>query len=110
MRQGEIWFTDLNPTQGNEQAGHRPVLIISGDTMNNYMGLVMACPLTSVIKSREGCVVLTKTKENNLKSSSEILVYQVRSLSKSRLIKLIGKVSPSIVQEVHKQLNNFLHY
>lgn len=110
MKQGEIWFTDLDPTQGKEQAGQRPVLIISGDSMNHYTDLVIACPLTSVIKNLEGCVVINKSKENNLKSSSEILIFQVRSISKSRLIKRLGSTSPGIIKLVHEQLNNFLRY
>ncbi|MDZ4710543.1 MAG: type II toxin-antitoxin system PemK/MazF family toxin [Saprospiraceae bacterium] len=110
MKQGEIWSTDLNPTQGNEQAGQSPILIISGDAMNLFTSLVIACPLTSIIKNLEGCVVINKSKENNLNSSSEILVFQVRSISKSKLIKRLGSVSPGIVKVVHEQLYHFLQF
>lgn len=108
MTQGEIWSADLDPIQGNEQAGTRPVLILSGDTMNTHMNLVMICPLTSSIKNLEGCIVLEKNKENNLKHSSEILVFQLRTISKTRLKKWIGKVPPSVIRDVHEQLMNFL--
>jgi mRNA interferase MazF len=108
VTQGEIWSADLDPIQRNEQAGTRLVLIVSGDIMNTHMNLVMICPLTTSIKNFEGCVVLEKNKENNLKQSSEILVFQLRTLSKTRLKKWIGKVPPSVIRNVHEQLMNFI--
>ena len=108
MTQGEIWTADLDPIQGNEQAGMRPVLVISGNTMNTHMNLVMICPLASSINNLEGCVVIEKNKENNLKQSSEILVFQLRTISKTRLKKRVGKVPSSVIREVHEQLMNFL--
>ena len=51
MKQREIWFADLNPTKGSEQSGIRPVVVISGDTMNNNAGLSLICSLSSKIKN-----------------------------------------------------------
>ena len=51
MKQGEIWYADLEPAKGSEQAGKRPVVIVSGTAMNISLQIVMACPLTSVIKN-----------------------------------------------------------
>jgi mRNA interferase MazF len=42
MKQGEIWYADLNPTKGSEQAGLRPVLIVSGDLLNANLPVVIA--------------------------------------------------------------------
>lgn len=44
MLNREIWLADLDPTEGFEQAGKRPVLIISGNAMNSKSGLVIICP------------------------------------------------------------------
>ncbi len=110
MRQGEIWYSDLDPTIGNEQAGQRLVLIISGEMLNSYTGLVIICPLTSVIKNFECCIVIDKTIENNLKSTSELLIHQVRSISKARLKKYIGKVDMVLMNEIQQNLLEFLRY
>jgi len=47
-RRGEVWFVDLNPTRGHEQAGRRPALIVSVDAFNrSKAGLVFIVPLTT---------------------------------------------------------------
>ncbi|WP_238531751.1 type II toxin-antitoxin system PemK/MazF family toxin [Nitritalea halalkaliphila] len=50
MRQGEIWYADLNPVKGSAQAGFRPVVIISGNMLNKYLNVVITVPLTTKIK------------------------------------------------------------
>ncbi|MEP6927447.1 MAG: type II toxin-antitoxin system PemK/MazF family toxin [Ginsengibacter sp.] len=60
MNQGEIWYADLEPVKGSEQAGKRPVIIVSGQAMNTTLQIITTCPLTSVIKNIKGCVVIQK--------------------------------------------------
>ena len=101
----EIWLTDLDPIEGFEQGGKRPVLIISGNAMNSKSGLVIICPLTTKIKNYVGNIVIEPDKTNGLQSLSEILTFQVRTVSSSRLIKKIGIVT----NEVHALvLKNFI--
>ena len=48
---GEVWLTDLNPTRGHEQAGRRPVLVVSDDLFNRGpAGLVIVLPMTSTLR------------------------------------------------------------
>ena len=89
MKQGDIYFANLNPTKGREQQGIRPIVIISGNAMNDHSDIVIACPLSSKIKNFSGCIVLKKDKINNLDSDSEIITFQVRAISKERLINKI---------------------
>jgi len=63
MLQGEIWYANLSPTKGSEQAGYRPVLIVSGNLMNKYLPIVICCPLTSKIKNYKGNIIVQPTKE-----------------------------------------------
>jgi mRNA interferase MazF len=93
MKQGEIWNANLNPIQGSEQAGFRPVVIISGNLMNDLTNLVVCCPLTTKIKNYYGNVILDPTKLNGLVVNSEILTFHIRSISKDRLKQKIGKIS-----------------
>lgn len=93
MRQGEIWMSDLNPVIGSEQAGRRPVVILSGNLMNKFLQVVITAPLTSKIKNYQGNPILTPSPVNGLKLESELMVFHIRSISKDRLIEKIGKIS-----------------
>jgi mRNA interferase MazF len=110
MNQGEIWYIDLNPVKGSEQAGYRPAVIISGNLLNKYLDVVIVCPLTSKIKHYKGNIVLKPNRENGLREQSEILLFHIRSVSKARLIKRIGKISRSQVDELIENLNDILRY
>ena len=58
--QKEIWTVDLEPVAGSEQGGTRPVVIISGQSMNDHYNIVIICPLTSKIKPYKAIRILTK--------------------------------------------------
>jgi len=110
VKQKEIWYTDLNPSKGSEQAGFRPVVIISGNLVNQYLNIVICCPLTSKIKDYKGNVVLIPNKQNNLKLKSEILTFHIRSITKVRLKKKIGEISEKEFETLRLGLNDLLSY
>jgi mRNA interferase MazF len=110
MKQGEIWNANLNPSKGSEQAGVRPVVILSGNLLNEYLNVVICCPLTTQIKNYKGNLVLTPDSENKLKKKSEILTFHIRSVSKERLIKKTGKISDKEIEQIKKYLNEILTY
>lgn len=93
MRQGDIWMSDLSPSIGSEQVGRRPVVILSGNLMNKFLQVVITAPLTSKIKNYQGNPILTPSKNNGLTLESELMVFQIRSISKDRLIEKIGEIS-----------------
>jgi len=104
MRQGEIWSANLNPAKGSEQAGRRPVVIVSGDTLNDNLPVVIVVPITSKIKSYPTCVLLQANKMNGLKKDSEAIPFQVRTVAKNRLTKRIGHIAEEEVREILKGL------
>ncbi|MBT1706549.1 type II toxin-antitoxin system PemK/MazF family toxin [Chryseosolibacter indicus] len=110
MRQGEIWYADLNPTQGSEQAGRRPVVIISGNLLNQYLPIVVVAPLTSKIKNYKGNPVIKPSASNGLKSESEMLVFHIRSVSKDRLKERLGTIDEHDLVLAIKTLNDILKY
>jgi mRNA interferase MazF len=110
MKQSEIWQVNLNPTKGSEQAGLRPVVIISGNLMNQYLNVVIVCPLTSKLKNYKGNVILEPNSDNGLSAVSEILNFHVRSISKERLVKKIGNISKEELEQTKKGLNEILTY
>jgi len=104
MRQGEIWFADLEPAKGSEQAGRRPVVIMSGNTLNEALPIVIVVPITSKIKSYPTCVLLRKSRANGLKKNGEAIPFQVRTITKKRLGKRIGRVTNEELRDILKGL------
>lgn len=110
MLQGEIWYANLSPTKGSEQAGYRPILIVSGNLMNKYLPIVICCPLTSKIKNYKGNIIVHPNKENKLTQVSEVLTFHIRSISKERLVKKIGNISNDEIAQLKVYLNELLDY
>lgn len=110
MKQAEIWETYFDPVKGQEQSGRRPAVIISGDTMNDNLNLVMVCPLTSKIHNYKGNPIIEPSTENGLKKTSEILIFQTRSISKLRLRKKLGTIDKEVLEVIHQNLNKILKY
>lgn len=110
MKQGEIWMANLDPTIDSEQKGARPVVIISGNAMNDNLGLVIVCPVSSKIKNFIGDIILEPSIENGLIYKSEILIFQVRTISKNRLISKTGHLSDSELYQIIFNLNKILKY
>ena len=110
MKQGEIWFANLNPPKGSEQAGLRPVVILSGNLLNQHLNIVIVVPLTTKVKNYKGNPVLLPSKTNGLRIESEMLVFHIRSVSKDRLIKKLGTIEPDQLGLSIKTLNDLLKY
>lgn len=110
MKQGEIWYADLNPVKGSEQAGFRPVVVISGNLLNQYLNVVITCPLTTKVKGYKGNVVLQPDDNNKLTQPSEVLVFHIRSVSKERLVRKVGDITSEELTQVKQGLNDMLRY
>ena len=110
MKQGEIWFANLNPSKGSEQAGLRPVVIISGNLLNQHLSVVIVVPLTTKIKNYKGNPVLFPSKANGLKAESEMLVFHIRSVSKDRMVNKVGNIELTELERSIKTLSEILKY
>ncbi len=110
IRQKDLWHVYFDPVSGSEQSGNRPAVVISGDTLNKNLNVIIVCPITSSIHDFEGNVILKPNTENGLQKKSEILVFHVRSLSKLRFKKKIGKISEEELNKIKYTLNDLLKY
>lgn len=110
MKQCEIWYADLNPVIGSEQSGHRPIVIVSGNMLNQNLPIVITCPLTTKIKNYKGNIVLNPDKHNGLLQRSEIMIFHVRSISKERLVKKIGYITDHELAHLKQGLDDILRY
>ena len=105
---GEIWTVDLNPTRGHEPAGIRPCLVISANRFNvSGAELIIVIPVTTTIRNVPSHVRVTPP-EAGLTSESAIRCENVRSVSKERLSKLWGAVSPATLRKVEGRLRILL--
>ncbi|MDP2424556.1 MAG: type II toxin-antitoxin system PemK/MazF family toxin [Bacteroidales bacterium] len=110
MKQRDIWLVDLNPVKGSQQQGVRPVVIVSGNAMNDHLGVGIACPLSSKINNYTGCLMITKDHVNGLENDSEIITFQIRTISKERLVLKLGEISKEQLLAIKEGLNEILTY
>ncbi len=102
MQRGDVYDARLDPTEGSEQSGTRPVVIVSRDAINKYGPVVVVAPLTdarNVARPYPHQVVI-KAGEGGLTLDSVALAGQVRAISKSRLLHLRGRLNPSTMEQI----------
>lgn len=104
---GDIFWADLDPTLGGEQAGLRPVLILSRDIFNEKSGTVIAMALTSQAP-RASYPLTFELTQGALPKKSWVKVSQIRTLSTLRLGKKIGRVSKSELRAIVDGLNEII--
>ena len=104
---GEIRWADLNPVRGREQAGQRPVLILSQDVFNERSGTVIAMALTSQAQ-RAGFPLTMELQTGSLPKRSWVKISQIRTLAVERIGRRIGKVSPEELALTIEGLNEII--
>ena len=105
---GEVWLADLNPTRGHEQAGRRPVLVVSEDLFNRGpAGLVIVLPMTSTMRNVPSHVPLAPP-EGGVKNLTAILCEAVRSMAVERLVVRWGAVGRQTMAAVEDRLRILL--
>jgi mRNA interferase MazF len=104
---GEIRWADLNPVRGHEQAGLRPVLILSHDIFNEKSGTVIAVAITSQ-PQKAGFPLVLELKSPNLPKKSWLKISQIRTLSIERIGKVISKASLEELNQAIEGLNEII--
>ncbi len=101
---GDIFWADLNPTRGHEQAGLRPVLILSHNVFNERSGTVIAVAITSR-PQRAGFPLTLELQSAKLPKRSWVKISQIRTLSTERLGNKLGRVS---AEELNKMVEGLI--
>ena len=104
---GEIRWADLNPVRGHEQAGHRPVLVLSQDVFNERSGTVIAVALTSQVQ-RAGFPLTLELDSRRLPKRTWVKISQIRTLATERVGRKISKVTPEEIDRVLTGLTEIL--
>lgn len=101
IRRGDVVVANLDPVVGSEQGRTRPVLIIQNDFGNKFSPTTIAAPITSKIYEKEYPTnILLKKEDSGLNTDSSILLNQIRTIDKSRIIKKIHALSKEIMKKV----------
>lgn len=104
---GDIYWAELDPTVGHEQAGRRPVLILSQTVFNNRSGTVIAVALTSQ-EPRAGFPLTLELKKTGLPKRTWAKISQIRTLSTRRLAGRVTSCHPSELQRVIEGLGEIV--
>ncbi len=101
---GEIYFADLDPVQGSEQGGVRPVLIVQNDIGNKYSPTVIVAAITSSIKKDTLPTHILLENIQGMCEKSYVLLEQLRTIDKSRLKNKVAALTEEAQQKVNEAL------
>lgn len=104
---GDLRWADLNPVRGSEQAGTRPVLVLSQDIFNDRSGTVIAVAITSQ-PQRAGFPLTLEIKSVRMPKQSWIKISQIRTLTVEKIGKKIGRLNPQEIAKVIEGLNEII--
>jgi mRNA interferase MazF len=106
MKQSEIWLVDLDPTKGAEIQKKRPAIIVNDDRLGK-LPLKVIVPITDWkdhYQVAPWMVKIEPNKTNGLSKDSSADCFQVRSLSQERLIKKLGNIDPTTLDDIKEAL------
>jgi mRNA interferase MazF len=104
---GDVIWADLNPARGREQAGMRPVIVLSHDVFNQRSGTVIAMAVTSQ-PQRASFPLTVELKGVRLPKRSWVKISQIRTLSVDRLGRRLGRVTPEELDRLVDGLNEIV--
>ncbi len=109
---GDIYAVEIPSSDGHEQAGTRPAIIIQDPQFEKHLPTVIIVPFTSQLKAQAfpGTYLVHPDSENNLSTDSVALCFQMRAIDKRRLKNRIGKLSSKDWAEIEKQLKKLLNF
>ena len=107
MTPGEIYWVEFPPSDGREQSGRRPAIVLQDARYGERLPMVLVAPVTgSLANTRFAATVrVSPTDENGLYAESVILVFQTRALDRVRFGKRIGFVTSEALAQVYEELD-----
>lgn len=100
---GEIYYADLSPVIGSEQGGYRPVVVVQNDKGNKHSTTVIVAPISSRL-TKNPLPTHVLIENEGLEKKSVILLEQLRTIDKKRILEKVGNVSDWNMIEVNKAI------
>ena len=104
IRRGDIYYADLRPAIGSEQDGIRPVLVIQNNTGNRHGPTVIAAAITAKQTKSHLPTHVTVGRVLGMNSRSIVMLEQVKTIDKSRLLDYVGYMRPGAMRRVDKAI------
>lgn len=104
VRRGDIFYADLSPVVGSEQAGVRPIVVIQNDVGNRYSPTIIGIAITSKEKIKMPTHLEIDGSKYGLEKDSVILAEQIRTLDKSRLKEKVGRLDKETLDKLKKAI------
>lgn len=105
VKRGDIFYADLSPVVGSEQGGQRPVLIVQNDIGNHFSTTVIVAPITTHSQKKPMPTHVSLTAEvTGIPRNSVVLLEQVRTIDKQRLMDRIDHLDASVMKKVNRGL------
>lgn len=105
IRRGDIFYADLSPVVGSEQGGTRPVLVLQNDIGNQYSPTTIIAAITSQIsKAKLPTHIEIKANNSGLEKNSVILLEQIRTIDKSRLLEKVTTLNDEVMIKVNQAI------
>ena len=104
-QRGEIYLVNFDPTIGHEIKKTRPALVTQNDIANQYSPITIVAAITSKFDDPPYPTdVVMEPKDSGLDQTSAVVLNQIRSIDKQRLIKRIGRVTPAALRQVDRAI------
>ena len=103
-RRGDIYYADLNPVCGSEQGGKRPVVVIQNDMGNTHAPTLIVATITTKADKRKFPTHYLVKENAAFDEPSTIMLEQLRTIDKNRVLGYVGKIPPKEMLNVDKAL------
>jgi len=104
VKRGEIYYADLSPVIGSEQAGVRPILVVQNDVGNKFSPTIIGIAITSKQKAKLPTHIEIEGTKYGLDKDSVILAEQIRTLDKRRLKEKVGRLDNETMEKVKRAI------
>lgn len=104
IKRGDIYYADLSPVIGSEQAGVRPILVVQNDVGNKFSPTIIGIAITSKQKAKLPTHIEIEGTKYGLDKDSVILAEQIRTLDKRRLKEKVGRLDKETMEKVKRAI------
>ena len=101
FNRGEVWLANLNPTQGSEQGGTRPIIVFQNNIISKFSTTIITIPLTTNLRrAKLPSSLLIASGEGGLEKDSVALCHQLKVIDVTRLKKKIGQLDTGVISDL----------
>ena len=109
IKRGDIFYADIDEGKGSEQNGRRPVVILQNNKGNRHSTTTIAAMITSARKKSLPTHVWVRKEDSGLKDDSIVLLEQIQTLDKKRLVNKVGRLGKVVMDQVDRAARRSLY-